>query len=359
MLKRHSFVEKTHECLFLLVIFVKNDESKLLYMVYFIQVAKKGRAFMDNRAVLDVITEIKKAVIGKDKQIIRMVTAILAGGHILIDDIPGVGKTTMAVSLSKAMGMTQGRIQFTSDVMPADIVGFNMYNKETGLFELKPGPVMCNVFLADEINRTSPKTQSALLEVMEEFAVTIDGTTLPMPDPFIVIATQNPVGSAGTQPLPESQMDRFMVCFSMGYPKMQDELQIVKNKFVNKNMYQINAVMDAQKLIQHKNEVKEVYVHDSVYDYVGSLINRTRKNDYIELGVSPRGTVALVKMAKAYAYVSGRKYVIPEDVAEVFGDVVRHRIVLSPKARISRVSVDALIDDIIQTTPMPSVREKR
>lgn len=314
---------------------------------------------MDNSAVLSIIQEVKKAVIGKDEHIIKIMTAVLAGGHILLEDIPGVGKTTMAVAFSKAMGIKQGRIQFTPDVMPADIVGFSMYNKETGLFEIRQGAIMCNLFLADEINRTSPKTQSALLEVMEESAVTIDGRTIPMPQPFIVIATQNPVGSAGTQLLPESQLDRFMVCLSMGYPQMKDELAIVKGKFLGADHYAVDAAINGEKLLELRNEVLEVFVCDEVYEYVGALVTKTRNHDYVELGLSPRGTIALVRMAKAYAYIYGRDYVLPEDVAGVFADVSRHRLVLAPKARISHVTTEQIIQEILRVTDKPTVRGKR
>jgi MoxR-like ATPase len=221
------------------------------------------------------------------------------------------------------------------------------------------GPVCCNLFLGDEINRTSPKTQSALLQVMEESAVTIDGKTIPMPQPFIVIATENPVGSAGTQLLPESQMDRFMVCLSMGYPDMKDEIEIVKGKFSQNSLNDVQAVMNADRLLSLREEVNGIYVHDNIYQYVGKLVTATRSHDMITLGVSPRGTIALVRMAKAYAYICGRDYVIPEDVAEVFADVARHRLVLSSKARIGHVSADRLLDDILKNTKKPSVREKR
>lgn len=313
---------------------------------------------MDNRKILEVVKEVRKAVIGKDEHIIKVMTAILAGGHILLEDIPGVGKTTLALAFSESMGMRQNRIQFTPDVMPADIVGFSMYNRESGEFEVKMGAVYCNLFLGDEINRTSPKTQSALLEVMEESAVTIEGQRIAMPQPFIVMATQNPVGSAGTQLLPESQMDRFMVCLSMGYPKMEDEIQIVKAKFLPQKDTKVQAVIDAKELLLLRGEAEQVFVHDQVYDYIGRLIEKTRNHEMIALGVSPRGTIALVKMAKAYAYICGRDYVLPEDVDSVFADVARHRIVLEAKARISHVSVEQLIEDILRTTKKPSVQEK-
>lgn len=313
---------------------------------------------MDNRKVLEVINEIRKAVIGKDEHIVKVMTAILAGGHILLEDIPGVGKTTMALAFSKSMGMKQNRMQFTPDVMPADVVGFSMYNRETREFEVRMGAVYCNLFLGDEINRTSPKTQSALLEVMEESAITIDGRRFEMPQPFIVMATQNPFGSAGTQMLPESQIDRFMVCLSMGYPKMEDEISIVKGKFRPAQETEVQNVIDAQELLALRKEASAVYVHDEIYEYVGRLVEKTRNHEMIALGVSPRGTIALVRMAKAYAYISGRDYVIAQDVDSVFADVARHRIVLEAKARISHVSVEQILEEFLRTTKKPSVREK-
>ena len=304
----------------------------------------------------DVIEEVKKAVIGKDQCISRAMTAILAGGHILLEDIPGVGKTTLAVALSRAMELKQNRVQFTPDVLPADIVGFSMYQKETGKFVYQPGAVMCNLLLADEINRTSPKTQSALLEVMEEGKVTVDGVSKPVPEPFIVIATQNPIGSAGTQLLPESQMDRFMICMTMGYPDIQDEIEIIKGKSKSMAEQEIQPVIHAEHLLAMQEAVGNIYVHDAVYQYIGELVKATREHDLIQLGVSPRGTIALAKMAKANAFLQNRGYVLPQDVADVFLDVTAHRIRLSAKARISKVDADAVLGQILEQVKRPSVR---
>ena len=237
----------------------------------------------------DVMAEVKKAVIGKDTCILKVMAAMIAGGHILLDDIPGVGKTTMALAFSKAMDLKQNRVQFTPDILPADIVGFSMYEKSSGKFVYQPGAVMCNLFLADEINRTSPKTQSALLEVMEEGSVTVDGITKPVPNPFIVLATQNPVGSAGTQMLPESQVDRFMICLTMGYPNPEDEIAILKRKSAGDPLNDVMKVMDAASLLEARREAEQIYVHNAIYKYMVRLVNRTRNNDMIELGISPRG----------------------------------------------------------------------
>lgn len=301
-----------------------------------------------------VIDEVKKAVKGKDECIIKAFAAILAGGHILIEDVPGVGKTTLAVAFSKAMALENHRVQFTPDVLPADILGFSMYQKETGQFVYYQGTIMCNLFLADEINRTSPKTQSALLEVMEEGKVTVDGVSHEMPKPFIVIATQNPKGSAGTQLLPESQLDRFMICMSMGYPDYRDELEIAKGKSIKSQITDIHPVMNAQGLYEMQRQVEQVFVHDNIYAYIVSLASATRNNPYIDLGISPRGTIACTKMAKAYAYLCGRNYVIPEDVTAIFADIAKHRIVLNTKARVSHVTETDVINQILGTTGQPA-----
>lgn len=306
-----------------------------------------------------VIDEVKKAVKGKDDCIIKAFAAFLAGGHILLEDVPGVGKTTLAVAFSRAMALVNHRVQFTPDVLPADILGFSMYQKQTGEFVYHEGAVMCNLFLADEINRTSPKTQSALLEVMEEGNVTVDGISRKVPEPFIVMATQNPKGSAGTQLLPESQLDRFMICMSMGYPSHDAEVDIAKGKSVKADEYTIKPVMNAQGLVEMQGEVEQVFIHDSIYSYIVDLVDATRTSPYIELGVSPRGTIACVRKAKAYAYLSGRSYVIPSDVVSVFADVTKHRIVLNTKARVSHVSELSVIDEILKAVKQPTTYVKK
>ncbi len=306
-----------------------------------------------------VIDEVKKVVIGKDQCIIKVMAAIIAGGHILLEDIPGVGKTTMALAFSRAMELKQNRVQFTPDVLPADIVGFSMYDKNKGRFVYQPGAVMCNLFLADEINRTSPKTQSALLEVMEEGSVTVDGVTKPVPEPFIVLATQNPVGSAGTQMLPESQVDRFMICLTMGYPEPEDEVAILKGKALGDPLAAVQPVMNARSLVEVRKEAEKIYVHQAIYNYMVRLVNQTRKHEMIELGLSPRGTVALAAMAKSYAWLRGRKFVYPDDVADVFYDVAIHRIRLNARARINHVTPEGLIEQILKETERPTVRRKQ
>ena len=311
-----------------------------------------------NDKVMDVIDEVKKVVIGKDVCIAKIMAAIIAGGNILMDDVPGVGKTTMALAFANAMGLQNKRVQFTPDVLPGDITGFTMYDRSTNQFVYKPGAAMCNLLLADEINRTSPKTQSALLEVMEEGHVTVDGVTYNVPDPFIVIATENPIGSAGTQLLPDSQLDRFMVCLKLGYPSIENELDIVKGRTSANGFGDVNPVIGANELRLIRDEVKRVKVSDDVYSYIGQLVVATRDNPSLELGVSPRGTIALTKMAKSWAYISGRDFVIPEDVQMVWTDVIRHRIILNAKARVNHITPEAVLKDIMERVYKPSVRRR-
>lgn len=300
-----------------------------------------------------VIDEVKQVVTGKDECICKAFAAILAGGHILIEDVPGVGKTTLAIAFSKVMGLENHRVQFTPDVMPADILGFNMYQKETGTFTYHPGTIMCNLFLADEINRTSPKTQSALLEVMEEGKVTVDGVSRQVPKPFVVMATQNPKGSAGTQLLPESQLDRFMICMSMGYPDLNNEIAIARGKSVSGDA-ELKAIMNPDALAVLQEQVERIHVNDSIYAYIAKLMEATRENSYIELGVSPRGTIACVRMTKAWAFLHGRTYVIPEDVTDIFLDVAKHRIVLNTKARVTHITEDAVLNEILSAVRQPA-----
>src|SRR5699024_10106211 len=291
-------------------------------------------------------------------------TAILAGGHILIEDIPGTGKTTMALAFSKAMGLRARRVQFTPDVLPADLTGFNIYQKETGKFVYQPGAVMCNLLLADEINRTSPKTQSALLEVMEEQQVTVDGVTRKTGNPFIVIATENPVGSAGTQLLPESQLDRFMICVSMGYPTLEEEVKILRRSQGSARSGEritdsVQPILDAPSLLRLRKNAGEVFVHELIYRYIAELAQATRENEWVELGLSPRGTVALTAMAKARAYLKERAFVIPADVADVFPSVASHRLILNMKAKVGHIRMDELIRQVIESVPQPSVKKRR
>ncbi len=303
--------------------------------------------------IQEVLREVRSVVKGKDDCVEKAFSAILAGGHILIEDVPGVGKTTLAVAFSHAMALENHRVQFTPDVQPTDILGFSMYHKDTGTFSYHPGPVMCNLFLADEINRTSPKTQSALLEVMEEGYVTVDGESHPVPAPFIVMATQNPKGSAGTQLLPDSQLDRFMISMHMGYPDMWDEIEIAKGRRLRVRPQEIRQVITAAELQSLQNLVERVFIHDNIYKYIVRLVEATRQNSYVELGVSPRGTIACTRMARARAFIQGRGYVIPEDVAAIFSDVAGHRLQLGTRARVAHVTAEAVIEQILQQEKQP------
>ncbi len=303
-----------------------------------------------------ITEEVKKAVIGKDDIIIKCLLAIIAGGHILLDDIPGVGKTTLALAFSKAMSLDYKRMQFTPDVLPADVTGFTVYNKQTGCFEYKPGAAMCSLFLADEINRTSSKTQSALLEAMEEGSVTVDGVTHPLPKPFIVIATQNPIGSVGTQMLPESQLDRFIIKLTMGYPDLDSEIAILKSKGASKPAEAISPAADANGILMLRNAAEDVFIDDSVYKYIASIAAATRAHPQVKLGLSPRGAVALTAMAKSAALMRGRGYVIPDDVKFILGDVAEHRIIISAKARAAGVTASDVLRDISARTPVPKIR---
>lgn len=293
-----------------------------------------------------IIEEVNKAFIGKNDVVEKVLMTIYAGGHILLEDCPGVGKTTLAVAFSKALGLSNKRIQFTTDTLPSDITGFTMYNRQTNQFEYREGAANCQLLLADEINRTSPKTQSALLEVMEEHTITVDGETHPLPAPFICIATQNPQGSAGTQPLPESQLDRFMVCLSIGYPTLENQMKIIQTQRYNNPLEDVKAVTNAQNLLEIQNYLTSVRMTDEVLAYAIRLCEATRNHPLIELGVSPRGISALVKMAKAHAVLRERNYVVPEDIQAVFYDVCAHRLILKPKARVDGTTAQELLREI-------------
>lgn len=300
-----------------------------------------------------VIAEVQKAVVGKNEVLEKVLMAFLARGHVLLEDVPGVGKTTMALAFSRAMELSYNRLQFTPDVMPSDVVGYTVYQRADGNNAYVPGAVMCNMFLADEINRTSSKTQSALLEVMEEGGVTVDGVTRPVPQPFLVIATQNPVGSAGTQPLPESQIDRFMVRLSLGYPDQQSEIEMLRRRKGSVSE-PICRVIDPAGLLAMQEKTAQVYVSEEIYRYITALTEWTRCQSEIRLGVSPRGSIALMEMAKACAYLRGREYLVPEDVRAVFPDVSAHRIIPGPKARVSGVGVRELINRALEQIKAPA-----
>lgn len=308
-----------------------------------------------NTKVQAIRDEINTVIAGKEEVVNEVLTAILAGGHILLEDIPGVGKTTLALTLSKVLGLDFNRVQFTPDVVPSDITGFTMYDKESGTFRYKEGGIICNFFLADEINRTSSKTQSALLEVMQEGKVTVDGETHIMPQPFIVMATQNPLGTAGTQMLPEAQLDRFMIKLSMGYPDFDAQVEILKAREKTDPLQHVKNIVTKEEILEMKEQVKNIYVDDKIYAYITTLAEATRKHELTKLGVSPRGSIALCQMAKAAAFMDGREFVTPEDVADVFCDVCRHRLILHPKAHLSEATAETILKEILEKNKAPKL----
>ncbi|MBQ0111227.1 MAG: MoxR family ATPase [Oscillospiraceae bacterium] len=306
----------------------------------------------------NIQAEIRKVVLGKDEIIRKILATAVAGGHILLDDIPGVGKTTLALAFSAATSMEYHRLQFTPDVLPTDVTGFNVYDKKSDSFIYKPGAALCNLFLADEINRTSSKTQSALLEIMEEGKVTVDSVTRPLPQPFTVIATQNPIGSVGTQMLPDSQLDRFMVCLSMGYPKLVDEVSILRDRQTGNPLSLVEQKATKEDLMVMREIVSNIHTDERVLEYVATIADRTRSSEMFKLGLSPRGSLALIRLARANAFLDGREYVTPDDVAECFLDVAGHRIILSPKAKATGQTKSELLIEVLKSVPMPSFERR-
>ena len=296
--------------------------------------------------------EVNKVVKGKQYVVEKVLAAIIAGGHILMEDIPGVGKTTLATTFARSMSMNYKRVQFTPDVLPSDILGFSMYNSATKEFEYREGAVFCNLFLADEINRTSPKTQSALLEVMEEQTATVDGVTRKLPDPFVVIATENPYGSSGTQMLPESQLDRFMVCLSMGYPAHEDAVEILKGN-ASKPINNVTEIISVDELVSLREQTNNMFVHDEIYEYIVNIVEATRVMDIFSMGASPRGTIALLRMAKAMAVIDGRDYVTAQDVQKCVKDVLGHRVKISARGKAQRVTMDQAMAHVLGQIPAP------
>lgn len=305
-----------------------------------------------------IVSEVSKAFIGKNEIIEKVLMTIYAGGHVLLEDCPGVGKTTLAMAFSKVLGLSSKRIQFTTDTLPSDITGFTMFNRERNEFEYREGAANCQLLLADEINRTSPKTQSALLEIMEEHTISIDGMVHVLPTPFICIATQNPLGFSGTQPLPESQMDRFMVSLSIGYPSLENQMKIINAQRYTNPLQDLKTVTSAQNILEIQDYLNSVKSRDIVLSYAIRLCEATRNHALIELGISPRGVSALVKMARARAVIKERNYVIPEDVQEVFCDVCAHRLVLRPQAQVEKVSARELLQEILLQVKPPAAAER-
>jgi len=303
-----------------------------------------------------IIAELRKAVQGKEQVLLWILMTILADGNVLLEDIPGVGKTTIALAFSRALGLDYGRVQFTPDVLPSDITGYSVYDKQSGKMVYQKGAILCNLFLADELNRATSRTQSALLEAMEEGNVTVDGVTHQLPRPFTVIATQNPTGAAGTQLLPDSQMDRFTVRLSIGYPKPQDELEMVTVRQGGADpLNSVQQVVSRAELIAMQDDVSRIYVKESVLRYVVELIGRTRQHTMIQRGASPRATLAVVAMAKATAYMNGRDYVLPADVKTVFAGTVAHRLLLTADAQAEGVQAESLLNGLLSAVPAPGV----
>lgn len=300
-----------------------------------------------------VMREVKKVFIGKDEIIEKVLMTIYAGGHILLEDAPGVGKTSLALGFSRALGISYKRIQFTPDTMPSDITGFSIYNKSTGGLEYKPGAANCHLLLGDEINRTSPKTQSALLEAMEEGSVTVDGITHVLPKPFVCIATQNHYGSVGTQALPESQLDRFMVRLSIGYPRRDSQVEILKRRRGISDMDKVQPMMNYEDIKEIQGYLYSITVTDEILYYITDLCEATRRSSMVELGVSPRGVQALTQLVRARAVLKERDYVIPEDVQNVFLDVCAHRLVMKPQAKIEGITAVDVLTDILKEIKAP------
>lgn len=303
--------------------------------------------------VTAVIGEIEKVIVGKRPEIVLLLTAMFAGSHVLIEDVPGTGKTTLAATIAKVTGLEFRRAQFTPDVMASDITGYNIYNRQKEEFEFRSGLVMCNLMLADEINRASPKTQSALLEAMEENRVTVDGVTYDVPDPFMVIATQNPTGYVGTYPLPEAQLDRFALKVKMGYPSPEEEIGIIRARRGVNPLDSVNNVISIEELREIRAAVSDVRIDEELYKYIVSLVCGTRKHPALALGASPRASVALMRLAQAYAFIRGRNYVLPDDIAAIFRPAIGHRLMLRQDAKLKGTSPEEILGEILRTTEVP------
>lgn len=303
-----------------------------------------------------ILGQVRRVVVGKDPVLMWVLAAILARGHILLEDIPGVGKTTMALAFSRVLDLQYSRVQFTPDVLPSDVTGYSVLDQKSGEMHYQPGAVLCNLFLADELNRATSRTQSALLEAMEEGQVTVDGVSHVLPQPFVVIATQNPTGAAGTSLLPDSQMDRFMVRLSLGYPNPKDEATMVLNRQGGNPLHALRALMTRAQLVEIQDAVEQTHVSDSVVNYIVNLIVGTRRSGDILRGASPRATLAVTAMAKAVAQLRGRDYVIPADVREVFVHTIAHRLILSPKAESQNKTAEQVLREILEAVPAPRLR---
>ena len=309
----------------------------------------------DRNIAAAVLAEVKKSIVGKESTLVKVLVAILARGHILLEDIPGVGKTTMALSFARALDLRFSRMQFTPDVLPSDITGFSLYNKATGKLEYQPGAIFCNLFLADELNRATSRTQSALLEAMEEGQVTVDGVSHPVPQPFLVIATQNPAGASGTQLLPDSQLDRFLIRLSIGYPSPADELELLRRRQYGQAMDPVRQVLSKSDLERLRRLVDNIHISDEVLQYIVRLVNATRSHPQLAQGASPRATLAVAAASRATAFLRGRDYVIPEDVQCIWRDVIAHRLILAPGVE-GTVTGQAVAATVLKAVEPPRIR---
>jgi MoxR-like ATPase len=305
-----------------------------------------------------VIANVEKVIVGKHGEVQLTLLGLLCRGHLLIEDVPGVGKTMLAKSIAKSIGCTFRRIQFTPDMLPSDVTGVSVFNQKTREFEFRPGPVMAQIVLTDEINRATPKTQSALLECMEERQVTVDGTTYPMARPFLVLATQNPIEYEGTFPLPEAQLDRFMMRISLGYPDPEDEITMMDAQQYVHPVEEIGQVVDVEELLEAQETIKDIYIDDSVKEYIVAMVGETRKHPDVYLGASPRGSLALYKTSQARAALLERDYVIPDDIKALAQAALAHRLIISPSARIKNIDPKAVVEEITSSVPVPGARVK-
>ncbi|WP_173917445.1 MoxR family ATPase [Halobacillus sp. Marseille-Q1614] len=317
------------------------------------------QTFIHQPKISEVLNNVNKVMIGKDEEALLSIVALLAKGHVLLEDVPGVGKTMLVRTLAKSLDCEFKRIQFTPDLLPSDVTGVSIYNPNTLKFEFRPGPILGNIVLADEINRTSPKTQSALLEGMEETSITVEGEAVPLKEPFFVMATQNPIEYEGTYPLPEAQLDRFLLKLKMGYPTAKQEMQMLARTSGSHPLHEVSAVLNREELVELQQQVSDVYVDETVHHYIVNLVTGTRHHKGVYLGVSPRGSIALMKAAKAYAFIRDRDYVLPDDVKYLAPFVMSHRMILTSEARFEGTAPEAIIFELLSETSIPVQRNVR